>query len=101
MNPIFSTAHRYAPLAIMVAIAFMMLTEPAAAQALGNVENVLQNIVDALTGNVARLLAIVAIVLVGLAWMFNMVDLRAAGMVVLGIAIIFGAAEIVDLLTGS
>lgn len=101
MKPIFSTAQRYAPLAIMVAIAFMALTEPAAAQALGNVESVLQNIVDALTGNVARLLAIVAIVLVGLAWMFNMVDLRAAGMVVLGIAIIFGAAEIVDLLTGA
>ena len=77
------------------------MIEPAFAQALGGVENVLQNIVDTLTGNVARLIAIVAVIVVGLAWMFNMVDLKAAGMVVLGIAIVFGAAEIVTMLTGS
>ena len=85
-------------MAILVSI---LMIEPAFAQALGGVENVLQNIVDTLTGNVARLIAIVAVIVVGLAWMFNMVDLKAAGMVVLGIAIVFGAAEIVTMLTGS
>ena len=85
-------------MAILVSI---LMIEPAFAQALGGVENVLQNIVDTLTGNVARLIAIVAVIVVGLAWMFNMVDLKAAGMVVLGIAVVFGAAEIVTMLTGS
>lgn len=94
-------ANRFLPLVCMAFLTYIFLTDPAAAQSLGGVENVLQNIVDVLTGNVARLLAILAVALIGLAWMFNLVDLRAAGMVVIGIAILFGSAEIVGLLTGS
>lgn len=94
-----ATLNRLLPLLCFGFVTYVTMTEPAAAQALGNVENVLQNIVDSLTGNVARLIATVAVILVGLAWMFNLVDLRAAGMVVLGIAIVFGSAEIVNLLT--
>lgn len=78
----------------------LALVEPAFAQA-ANIEGVLQNIVDLLTGNVARLLATLAIILAGISWMFGYIDLRKAAYVVLGIAIIFGAAEIVSWLTGS
>lgn len=74
------------------------ITDPALAQT-ANIEGVLQNIVDMLTGNVARLLATLAVIIVGIAWMFGYLDLRKAAYVVLGVAIVFGATEIVDLLT--
>ena len=53
-----------------------------------------------LTGNVARLLATLAVIIVGIAWMFGYLDLRKAAYVVLGVAIVFGASEIVSTLTG-
>ncbi|MGW5959488.1 TrbC/VirB2 family protein [Methylorubrum extorquens] len=82
-----------------VLLAFTMV-EPAAAQSLGGVEKVLQNIVDALTGNVAKLLATIAVIVVGMAWMFGYLDLRKAGYVIFGVAILFGASEIVSTITG-
>ena len=65
-----------------------------------NVEGLLQNVVDMLTGNTARLLAVLAVVVVGILWMFGLFDLRRAAIVVLGIVVVFGAAEIVNLITG-
>jgi type IV secretory pathway VirB2 component (pilin) len=75
------------------------LIEPAFAQT-ANLEGVLQNIVNMLTGNVARLLATLAVIIVGIAWMFGHLDLRKAAYVVLGVAIVFGASEVVSTLTG-
>jgi len=75
------------------------LVEPAFAQS-ANLEGVLQNIVTMLTGNVARLLATLAVIIVGIAWMFGHLDLRKAAYVVLGVAIVFGASEVVSTLTG-
>jgi type IV secretion system protein VirB2 len=75
------------------------LAEPALAQT-ANIEGVLQNIVTMLTGNVARLLATLAVIIVGIAWMFGYLDLRKAAYVVLGVAITFGASEVVSTLTG-
>jgi len=72
--------------------------QPAFASA--NIEGLLQNVVDLFTGNTARLLAILAVVLVGVLWMFGLFDLRRAAIVVLGIVVVFGAAEIVSLITG-
>ena len=85
----------------LLAIGFVValgVADPALAQT-ANIEAVLQNIVDMLTGNVARLLATLAVIIVGIAWMFGYLDLRKAAYVVLGVAIVFGATEIVDLLT--
>ena len=76
----------------------LMSVQPALAQA--NVEGLLQNVVDMLTGNTARLLAILAVVIVGILWMFGLFDLRRAAIVILGIVVVFGAAEIVGLITG-
>ena len=75
----------------------LMSVQPAFAQA--NVEGLLQNVVDMLTGNTARLLAILAVVIVGILWMFGLFDLRRAAIVILGIVVVFGAAEIVGLIT--
>jgi len=85
--------------ATMAAVLTLLVVEPALAQT-ANIEGVLQNIVTMLTGNVARLLATLAVIIVGIAWMFGYLDLRKAAYVVLGVAIVFGASEIVSTLTG-
>ena len=82
----------------IAAVAVCLSAQPALASA--NVEGLLQNVVDMLTGNTARLLAILAVVVVGILWMFGLFDLRRAAIVVLGIVVVFGAAEIVGLITG-
>jgi len=86
-------------LTLLALIEMTALIDPAAAQT-ANVEKVLQNIVDALTGNIAKLLATLAVIITGLAWMFGYLDLRRAGFVIMGVAILFGASEIVGTLTG-
>jgi type IV secretory pathway VirB2 component (pilin) len=96
------TSVRRRPAALLVAMAVALTltqVEPALAQA-ANVEGMLQNIVDALTGGIARLLATIAVILVGLAWMFGALDIRRAGVVLVGIAVVFGAGELVGMITG-
>ncbi|MBB4574563.1 TrbC/VirB2 family protein [Rhizobium lentis] len=89
----------------MAASAFMAvaivacLVEPAFAQAAG-VETVLQNIVTMLTGNIARLLAVIAVIIICIAWMFGYMDLRRAGFWIIGIGGIFGATELVNTIVG-
>lgn len=90
---------RRAGAAVGIAVAVLAVSaQPALASA--NVEGLLQNVVDMLTGNTARLLAVLAVVIVGILWMFGLFDLRRAAIVVLGIVVVFGAAEIVNLITG-
>jgi type IV secretion system protein VirB2 len=95
MNP--TTGRRIGAIAGLTLTLAFGAAFPAAAQ---DVETLLQNVVDLLTGNTARLLAVIAVVVVGILWMFGLFDLRRAGVVVLGVIVVFGAAEIVDLLTG-
>ncbi len=76
---------------------------PAFAQASGvggNIGSFIQNIIDLLNSNVIRGLAVIAIIITGIAWMFGHLDMRRAGTVVVGIIVIFSAAGIVDLITG-
>lgn len=89
-----------AAVALVAGALTLALVDPATAQT-ANIEGVLQKVVDMLTGEVARLLAIIAVIIVGIAWMFGYLDLRKAAYVVLGVAIVFGATEIVSTLTGS
>jgi len=91
---------------VATALVALAVAQPAFAQSVGggavggNVESFLQNVVTLLTGNVARLLATIAVIIVGVAWMFGHLDLRRAGIVVIGIILIFGAAQIVSMITG-
>lgn len=62
--------------------------------------SLLRKIINVLTGDVATLLAVLAVVLVGLAAMFGFWDVRKAGFVIIGIVIVFGAAWIVQVATG-
>lgn len=98
-RPPLANFRRFAAVGGVVIASSVMLASPAAAQA-ANIEGLLQNVVDMLTGNTARLLAVLAVVIVGILWMFGLFDLRRAAIVVLGIVVVFGAAEIVNLITG-
>jgi type IV secretion system protein VirB2 len=89
----------FATTATMAAVFSLTLVEPSFAQA-GGIESMLQNIVNMLQGNTIRLLAIIAVIIVGIAWMFGYLDLRKAGFCVLGIGIVFGASEIVNTIAG-
>lgn len=92
---------RYAVLGLLAGLLSLTLVEPALAQTAGNnVEGFLQNIVDLLTGNIARLIAIIAVVLLGFSVMFGLLDVRRAGVVILGIVVVFSAAWVVGQITG-
>jgi len=91
------SAQRFLPMAIIALFFSVLFVEPAAAQSLGGAENILNTIVNALTGNIARLIAIIAFI-IGFAFLFGYVDLRVVGYFVVGAIIVFGAKEIVDLL---
>ena len=75
---------------IVTALAFVVLmtvVEPAMAQTTttsgGNIGTFVQNIINLLNNNVTRGLAILAIIVTGIAWMFGHLDLRRAGTVIL------------------
>lgn len=85
--------------AVMAAAIIAAMIEPAFAQAAG-IETVLQNIVDMLTGNIAKLLATIAVIVICIAWMFGYMDLRRAGFWIIGIGGVFGATELVNTIVG-
>ena len=82
----------------------LVVVDPALAQSTGgtggNIGTFIQNVINLLNNNVIRGLAVIAIIVTGIAWMFGHLDLRRAGTVIVGIIVIFGAATIVDLITG-
>jgi len=90
---------RYGSAAAMAAVLCLVVAEPAFAQVAG-IEGVLKNIETMLTGAIAKSLATIAVIITGIAWMFGYLDLRKAAYVVLGVAIVFGASQIVNMLTG-
>ena len=95
-----SRIHPFAAPAFMAAVIIVCMAEPAFAQSAG-IETVLQNIVTMLTGNIAKLLAVIAVILICIAWMFGYMDLRRAGFWIIGIGGIFGATELVNTIVGN
>ena len=63
----------------------------------GRINTALQTLVNFMTGTTGRLLAILGVAGLGIAAWFGRLSYWRAGEIVLGIAIVFGAAEIVDL----
>lgn len=89
--------------AALAGLLILSTAEPAFAQSGGvggNIGSFIQNIINILNSSVIRGLAIIAIILTGIAWMFGHLDMRRAGTVVVGIIVIFSAAALVDLITG-
>jgi type IV secretion system protein VirB2 len=97
------TTRRYAGRAALIGLFVLASAQPTLAQDSGvggNIGTFIQNIIDILNSSVIRGLAIIAIILTGIAWMFGHLDMRRAGTVVVGIIVIFSAAALVDLITG-
>lgn len=90
---------------LMLALTAMFVTfvfvEPASAQATGSdVSTLLQNIISFFNSGVVRAIAVIAVIILGLTCMFGVMDIRRAGLVILGIIIVFAATTIVGMVSG-
>ena len=74
---------------------------PAQGAGAGNITTFLQNIVNIITGTAGKLIAVIAIALVGIAWMFGAASARTAGGVIVGVILVFSASWIVDQIVGT
>lgn len=63
--------------------------------------NFLTALQDLLTNTWARIIAIIAVVFLGFAWMFGRISWQLAASVIGGVILIFGAPAIVDSISGS
>ena len=86
---------------LFVLLPLLFLAEPVLAQELAPLENVVDFFVDFLTGAFARSVAIIAVAVLGFLGLTGRLRWGIAGSVILGIALIFGAATIVDAISGS
>ena len=94
-----SEPHR--PLIRVGLIAAVFITSPVLAQELAPLENVLDFLVNFMTGTFARSAAIIAVAVLGYLGLTGRLRWGIAGSVIVGIALIFGAATIVDAVSGS
>lgn len=102
LQPRFFRTGLVSPLLIgSVALLFLM-ADPAFAQSidLSPIQNLLQGIVDALTGPLGVVIATLAVLGVFLSWFFNIIDLRQALWVLVGIAGVAAAPTIVSAVFG-
>ena len=67
----------------------------------GSLTNFLNALQTLLTGTWARIVAIIAVVILGFGWMTGRISWYIAGSVIGGIILVFGAAAIVDSISGS
>lgn len=86
--------------ALMAVLTLAATPAFAQAGAGGDLGGFIQNLIDILNSGIVRGLAVLAVIVTGIVWMFGQIDLRRAGTVVVGIIVIFGASTIVDLITG-
>ncbi len=86
---------------VLSLLAAVFITEPASAQELAPLENVVDFLVNFLTGAFARSVAIIAVAVMGYLGLTGRLRWGVAGSIIVGIALIFGAATIVDAISGS
>ncbi|WP_421580981.1 TrbC/VirB2 family protein [Shinella sp. M31] len=80
----------------LLATTSALIPELAYAQSAAPVEGILEWFVGVLQGSVARSLAIIAVCFLGFLFLTGRMAWQGAISIVIGIAIIFGAAELVD-----
>jgi len=78
-------------------LGLLLIADPSYGQSFGRINSALQTLVNFMTGTTGRLLGILGVAGLGIAAWFGRLSYWRAGEIVLGIAIVFGAAEIVDL----
>lgn len=90
--------------ALGVGMLVLLAAPPAFAQAAGgggDLTTFLQNVVNILTGTAGRLIAVIAICIVGIGALMGALSLRTAGGVLLGVMLIFSSAWIVTQIVGA
>ncbi|MGC3940892.1 TrbC/VirB2 family protein [Roseobacter sp. EG26] len=95
MNSITAFIGRMRAPASIALVLLLGLSGPAAA---AGFTDFLNNVVDEFN-SARRPLALIAIMLVGCLYMFNVIDMRRTGQVAIGVIVIFAATEILDLIT--
>ena len=95
-------ARRVASFALAATV-LALAAEPAFAQAggQGTITAFLQNIVNIITGTAGKLIAVLAICIVGVTALVGGLSMRAAGGTILGVMLIFSSAWIVDQIVGA
>jgi type IV secretion system protein VirB2 len=90
---------------LVSAVVFLVAFEPSLAMAEDAADDGLTNaatkILGLLTGNLGKAVATIAVVIMGMMAMFGKLEWERAFKVVLGIAIVFGAASIMKLFGGT
>ncbi|MGD9479666.1 TrbC/VirB2 family protein [Shinella sp. G-2] len=100
--PVPSRARRKTILSLAVlATSIALVPELAYAQSAAPVEGILEWFVGVLQGSVARSLAIIAVCFLGFLFLTGRMAWQGAISIVIGIAMIFGAAELVDAMKSS
>ncbi|SCX35839.1 TrbC/VirB2 family protein [Agrobacterium rosae] len=87
----------------LVALAMAATADPAFAQSgggQGDITTFIQNLVNIVTGTAGKLIAVLAICIVGIGAMMGALSMRAAGGVVLGVMLVFSSAWIVNQIVG-
>ncbi|WP_273755049.1 TrbC/VirB2 family protein [Bartonella sp. MM73XJBT.G] len=94
-----NTQKKWLTTVLMLFIAFLVLSEPAFAEGFEKIETALDKIIETLTGKIATAIATIAVAGVGLAWIAGYVEMRKAFFVCVGIGIVMGASQIVNMLS--
>lgn len=82
---------------ILMALPFaVVLAQPALAQDLAPLQNMLQTVVDALTGPIGRLIAILAVVAAGYMMFTGRLNWPLFLAIFFGVVLVFSAATIID-----
>ena len=82
---------------ILMALPFaVVLAQPALAQDLDPLQNMLQTVVDALTGPIGRLIAILAVVAAGYMMFTGRLNWPLFLAIFFGVVLVFSAATIID-----
>lgn len=84
-------------LSIALLLGLFLISDFSYGQSFGRINTALQTLVNYMTGPTGRLLGILGVAGLGIAAWFGRLSYWRAGEIILGIAIVFGAAEIVDL----
>ncbi len=95
-------ARRAAAFAVAAAV-LTVAADPAFAQSAGgqgDITTFLQNLVNIITGTAGKLIAVLAICIVGVGALMGALSMRAAGGVILGVLLIFSSAWIVNQIIG-
>lgn len=87
-------------LAILVVALTIIFPDPAFAQSSGGIENIAQAVLDIVTGPVAKVLAVIAVAVVGFLFFTGRGNVGALVTVIIGIAIVFSADWIVNTIVG-